>query len=57
MTMVLTSLCWYAKPTIATSTKLHTKDARSIEDIRAMARASVRADPERLAQTIADGMD
>ncbi|KAK4157411.1 hypothetical protein C8A00DRAFT_11744 [Chaetomidium leptoderma] len=40
LTMLITSLCWYAKPTISSSTMLYTKDGRSIECIRTTARDS-----------------
>ncbi|KAL2016206.1 hypothetical protein VTK56DRAFT_4063 [Thermocarpiscus australiensis] len=40
LTMLVTSLCWYAKPTISRPTMLKTKDGRTIESIRAMARDS-----------------
>jgi hypothetical protein len=42
LTMLITSLCWYAKPTISTPTKIRTKDNMKIEEIRTAARGSVR---------------
>ncbi|KAK4102299.1 hypothetical protein N658DRAFT_506487 [Parathielavia hyrcaniae] len=44
VTMLVASICWYAKPTIATPTTLHTKDERTIEDIRTAARNSTHPD-------------
>jgi hypothetical protein len=44
LTMLITSLCWYAKPTISCPTMIHTKDARTVDSIRTMARESVRLD-------------
>lgn len=41
LTMLITSLCWYAKPTVSTSIMLHTNEGRSVEFIRAAARNSV----------------
>ncbi|KAK4124777.1 hypothetical protein N657DRAFT_655003 [Parathielavia appendiculata] len=40
ITMSITSLCWFAKPTISVPTMLHTKGGRSIEEIRNMANPS-----------------
>ncbi|KAK3290265.1 uncharacterized protein B0H64DRAFT_413024 [Chaetomium fimeti] len=40
LTMLITSLCWYAKPTSSTSIMLHTNDGRSVQYIRAAARSS-----------------
>ncbi|KAK4041490.1 hypothetical protein C8A01DRAFT_14747 [Parachaetomium inaequale] len=40
LTMLITSLCWYAKPTISSSTTLYTKEGKSIGEIRSVARDS-----------------
>ncbi|KAL2157859.1 hypothetical protein VTH06DRAFT_4912 [Thermothelomyces fergusii] len=40
LTMVVTSLCWYAKPTIARSMTIQTKGGKTIESIRKEARES-----------------
>jgi hypothetical protein len=42
LNMLITSLCWYAKPTISSSTMLYTKEGKSIGEVRAVARDSVR---------------
>ncbi|KAH6617813.1 hypothetical protein B0J18DRAFT_261929 [Chaetomium sp. MPI-SDFR-AT-0129] len=38
LTMMMTSICWYAKPTIASPIMLYTKGGKSVDEIRAMAR-------------------
>ncbi|KAL2192790.1 hypothetical protein P885DRAFT_46889 [Corynascus similis CBS 632.67] len=40
LTMLVTSLCWYAKPTISTSKTLQIKDRKTIAQIRREARES-----------------
>jgi hypothetical protein len=40
LTMLVTSICWYAKPTILRPVTIYTRDARSIAAIRAAARAT-----------------